>query len=268
MALIQANFFSQALGMERQIDVILPQAANGIGQAGDQSAAQNDIPVLYLLHGATDDHTIWQRRTSIERYATAKGLAVIMPSTDLGFYCDMKYGYDYFRYLGEELPKIIHEFFPSLSTQREKAFVAGLSMGGFGAFKLALRFPEKFSHAASLSGFLDPATDLANFTARPDRKEGAFDWIFGDAESVKGSIDDLPYQLEEHIRKGTDLPRLFMACGTEDFLYQTNLRFKNRFEGRIDLTYLEEPGTHEWGFWDRNIQRVIDWLELEERGMR
>ena len=268
MALIHANFFSEALGMERQIDVILPQASNGVGQAGTKAAEASDIPVLYLLHGGSDDHTIWQRRTSIERYATAKGLAVIMPSTDLGFYCDMKYGYDYFRYIGEELPKIVHEFFPALSTSREKTFVAGLSMGGFGAFKLGIHYPERFSHAASLSGFLDPAADLAGFTAKEDRPEGAFDWIYGSAEEVVGGIDDLPYQMEEQIRKGTDLPRFFMACGTEDFLYQTNLRFKNRFEGRIDLTYFEEPGTHEWGFWDRNIQKVIDWLGLDERRMR
>ncbi|MBO4887722.1 MAG: esterase family protein [Firmicutes bacterium] len=268
MALIHANFFSQAVGMERQIEVILPQVSNGVGQAGADETGMTDIPVLYLLHGGSDDHTIWQRRTSIERYATAKGLAVIMPSTDLGFYCDMKYGYDYFRYIGEELPKIVHEFFPALSVSREKTFVAGLSMGGFGAFKLGIHFPEKFSYAASLSGFLDPAEDLKAFAARPDRPESAFDWIYGSAEEVVGTIDDLPYQLDEQIRKKAKLPRFFMACGTEDFLYQTNLRFKNRFEGRIDLTWLEEPGTHEWGFWDRNIQRVLDWLPLEERRAR
>lgn len=265
MALIQANFFSTALGMERQIDVILPQSANGIGQGGGQEVT--DIPVLYLLHGATDDHTIWQRRTSIERYAVAKGLAVIMPSTDLGFYTDMKYGYDYFTYIGEELPKIVHEFFPALSTSRDKTFVAGLSMGGFGAFKLALAFPEKFSYAASLSGFVDPATDLAAMAAgRKTDEEGMFDWVFGDAASVKETVNDLPWMLEEHLKKGTDLPHLFLICGTEDFLYQTNLRFKERFFGRTDLKWLAEPGIHEWGFWDRNIQRVLDWLPLEKGG--
>ena len=94
MALIHANFYSETLGMERSMEVILPQAQNGIGQGG--SKALTDVPVMYLLHGASDDQTIWQRRTSIERYAVAKGLAVIMASTDLGFYSDMKYGYDFY----------------------------------------------------------------------------------------------------------------------------------------------------------------------------
>ena len=269
MALIQANFFSQALGMERQIDVILPQASNGIGQGGSEGLT--DIPVLYLLHGASDDHTIWQRRTSIERYAVAKGLAVILPSTDLGFYTDMKYGYDYFRYIGEELPDIVHEFFPALSVKREKTFVAGLSMGGFGAFKLAFAYPERFSYAASLSGFIDPATDLSAMdTSTPDhpRPEGMFDWVFGSADAVKETVNDLPWMLEDHLKKKTVLPRLFIACGTEDFLYATNRRFKDRFDGRVDLTYIEEPGIHEWGFWDRNIQRVLSWLPLDERRAR
>ena len=262
MALVHAHFFSEALGMERGVEVILPQSANGIGQSGKKAAGKRQercVPVLYLLHGASDDETIWQRRTSIERYAVAKGLAVVMASTDLGFYCDAKYGYDYYRFFSEELPEKILEFFPMISPRPEDTFVAGLSMGGFGAFKLGINCPERFSHAASLSGLLDPYAAV---------EAGMGEFLYnsmGSAEEIKGSINDLPFRLEEQLKNGVKLPRFFAACGTEDFLYPVNCKFREQFATKVDWTYFEEPGTHEWGFWDRNIQRVLDWLPLEER---
>lgn len=257
MALIHANFYSETLGMERSIDVILPQAQNGIGQKGE--AKSEKVPVLYLLHGASDDQTIWQRRTSIERYAVAKGLAVVMPATDLGFYTDMKYGYDFYRFFSKELPKVVHEFFPIISERREDTFVAGLSMGGFGAFKLAINCPEQYGYAASLSGFIDPVRGLQ------DEGHSFLLNVMGDSREVMHGINDLPWRLEQQLKRGVKLPKLCMCCGTEDFLYEMNVHFYKQFKDRADLTYWEEPGTHEWGFWDRNIQRILDWLPLEKK---
>lgn len=256
MALIHANFYSETLGMERSIDVILPQSQNGIGQSGK---ALEKVPVLYLLHGASDDQTIWQRRTSIERYAVAKGLAVVMPATDLGFYTDMKYGYDFYQFFSKELPQVVHEFFPMISDKREDTFVAGLSMGGFGALKLGINCPEQFGYAASLSGLVDPVMWLAAGGM------GFLENCFGSVKETAESINDLPWRLEQQLKAGVELPKFYMCCGTEDFLYQINVKFHNQFKDRIDLTYLEEPGTHEWGFWDRNIQRILEWLPLEKK---
>lgn len=254
MALVHANFFSQALMMERSIDVILPQKENNIKD--DRWRLRDKVPVLYLLHGYSDDQTIWQRRTSIERYAVNKGLAVVMASTDLGFYCDQKWGNDYFRYFSKELPEAVCEFFPMISEKRQNTFVAGLSMGGFGAFKLGINCPERFSYAASLSGFVDPIYAMEN---SPDTH---LENSMGDLEECRGTINDLVTTLERQIEIGVRLPRFYQCVGTEDFLYAMNQHFRQQFEGRIDLTYYEEPGTHEWGFWDRNIQRVLDWLPL------
>ncbi|MDR1325120.1 MAG: esterase family protein [Treponema sp.] len=257
MAFIHAHFYSDALGMQRTIDVILPQRATRNGdQAGERD---RHIPVLYLLHGWSDDHTGWQRRTSIERYALEKGLAVIMPGTDLGFYTDMKYGYDFWQFFSKELPRLVHEFFPRLSTRREDTFVAGLSMGGFGALKLGINCPERFSAVASLSGLTDPL-----WAYRSDNKdnEGAWFNIFGDEDEMRGSVNDIHYKMEELIASGKTQPRFYQTCGTEDFLYNVNVAFRDRFKDRIDLTYHEEAGAHEWDYWDRNIQRVIKWLPL------
>lgn len=258
MALVHVHYFSTVLGMHRQMDVILPQRANGIGVGS--GAKQGPIPVLYLLHGGSDDHTIWQRRTSIERYALERGIAVIMPSTDLGFYTDMKYGSKFFTFFSQELPQIVHEFFPHLATDREHTFIAGLSMGGFGAVKLGILCPDQFAAVGSLSGMLDVCDRYARNDIFP-----AYYPIYGDTlEEVRETVNDLPYQMEQAIQKGVELPPFFVICGTEDFLYDINQRFRDQFTGRIDLKYEEEPGVHEWGFWDRNILRILDWLPLEK----
>src|SRR4030095_358208 len=94
------------------------------------------------------------RRTSIERYAAARNLAVIMPAVDRSFYQNMERGARYWDFLSEELPDIFRQFFP-LSSKRDDTFAAGLSMGGYGALRLGLAKPEQFAAVASLSGALD-----------------------------------------------------------------------------------------------------------------
>ncbi len=129
MALLHVNFFSEVLGMSMNMDVILPQRTSGqIGMKGNRKDGK--YPVLYLLHGMSDDHTIWQRRTSIERYVSELGIAVVMPTVHLSFYTDMKYGINYWTFISIELPSICREFFPNMSDRREDTFAAGLSMGG------------------------------------------------------------------------------------------------------------------------------------------
>ena len=98
MALLHVDFFSDVLGMCAEMDVILPERNRGqIGMEGKRG--EGKYPVLYLLHGMSDDHTIWQRRTSIERYAADYGIAVVMPSTQLGWYTDMHIGFPWFTYI-------------------------------------------------------------------------------------------------------------------------------------------------------------------------
>ncbi len=128
MALMHVDFFSDVLGMCMNMDVILPQQTHGqIGMEGTDAGGQ--YKTVYLLHGMSDDHTIWQRRTSIERYASTLGIAVVMPTTHLGFYTDTVYGMRYWTFISEELPAVCREFFPRMSAKREDTLAAGLSMG-------------------------------------------------------------------------------------------------------------------------------------------
>lgn len=259
MALMHVGFFSEVLGLSCNMDVIVPEQTHG--QIGQQNnIAEGERKVLYLLHGLSDDHTIWQRRTSIERYAAEYGVTVVMPTVFRGFYTDTKYGAKYWTFVSEELPRIVNSFF-RVSQKREDTFAAGLSMGGYGALKLGLLCPDKFAGVASLSG----AADMEKLFTREDpalSKE--MEYIFGSYEELKGSDNDLVAVAERHIEKGTDLPQIYMVCGTEDFLYQNNIAFRDRFAGRLPLTYKEGPGVHDWAFWDCWIQDVLKWMFNKE----
>lgn len=254
MALMQCDFYSDALGLSSSMTVILPQTAQTqIGMASKATQAKHKT--LYLLHGLSDDHTIWLRRTSIERYVSALGIAVVMPAVNRSFYADMVAGGDYWTFISEELPALARSFFP-LSDRREDNFVAGLSMGGYGAFKLALNKPEHFAAAASLSGSLD-------ILAVDELFPVDFQRCFGSAERAASLPNDLFRAAEQLTSSGAAMPNLYQYCGTEDFLYEHNVRFRGHAEALgLPLTYVEGPGDHSWDYWDPYIKHVLEWLPL------
>jgi len=254
MALIHCDFFSEVLNLCCSMVVILPERPLSTIAA----SPDHKFPTLTLLHGLSDDHTIWQRRTSIERYAEEKGLAVVMPAVHRSFYTDMRNGYRYWTHVSEEVSARARDMFP-LSAKREENFVAGLSMGGYGAFKMALRHPERFAAAASLSGALDIAS---LFTTTPDPAwETEMRTVFGDLETIAGSDNDLLQLATQVAPSNQPKPRLVQWCGTEDALYPINLKFLDFMQTLpFDYTYTEGPGGHTWDQWDAQIQNVLDWL--------
>lgn len=257
MALIHCDFFSESLKLATSMDVILP-LPRWSGSPPRKKAAH---PVLFLLHGLSDDHTIWQRRTAIERYVEDLDLAVVMPAVQRSFYADMASGPRYWTFISEELPYVARSLF-RLSAERQDTFVAGLSMGGYGAFKLALSCPERFAAAASLSGALD-VINLPH-EADPDLPV-EMQSIFGDVAAIKGGPNDLFALAKTLVSSNAPRPRLYQWCGTEDFLYRGNVRFR-RFAQKLglDLRYEESPGDHQWKYWDAQIQVVLDWLNLKK----
>jgi S-formylglutathione hydrolase FrmB len=259
MALIHCDFFSDVLGLSTAMTVILPQVTRGqIGMSGAVVADRH--PTLYLLHGMSDDHTVWVRRTSIERYVAPLGLAVVMPAVHRSFYTDMVHGYPYWTFISEEVPSLARSFFP-LSHARDANFVAGLSMGGYGAFKLALTHPQRYAAAASLSGVLDLISSLQTLSDASRLAERRL--IFGDLRQVEGSPNDLFYLARQVFASGHPQPRLYQCCGLEDPLYENNVRARDYLVSLgLELTYEEGPGAHEWGYWDQQIQRVLSWLPL------
>jgi S-formylglutathione hydrolase FrmB len=259
MALIQCDFFSDVLGLSMTMNVILPQnTTRQIGMTGKSRGGK--LPCLYLLHGMSDDQSIWLRRTSIERYVAGLGLAVVMPAVHKSRYCDLTTGDRYWEYISAEVPRLAREFFP-LSTRREDNFVAGLSMGGYGAFKLALNCPAQYAAAASLSGAL-----VTNWQTTDPARRKLLEICHGSKKKFKTSGDNLPYLAQKLNRTPGPKPRLYQCCGTEDFLYDANQKFRKLMGNlKFDYTYAESPGTHEWGYWDQQIQRVLAWLAIGKR---
>jgi S-formylglutathione hydrolase FrmB len=257
MARMRCDFFSETLGLSTSMTVILPQQTSG--QIGMTGTTTTEVPVLYLLHGLSDDDTIWSRRTSIERYVAPFGLAVVMPQVHQSFYSDEVHGLRFWTFLTEELPALVNGFF-TVSNRREDTFVAGLSMGGYGALKWALRQPERFAAAASLSG----AVALSHPSEQAERNDPAFAAlmrrVFGDTPT-DGTNDDVLHLMRT--ADPTVLPSLYVACGTDDFLYRSNLALIDEAERRgVPLTVDLGPGDHEWDYWDAQIQRVLSWLPL------
>ena len=255
MALIRCDFFSDVLGLSTSMTVLLPEPADRqIGAAGSAATTgPAGPPVLYLLHGLSDDDSTWLRYTNIERYAESLGLAVVMPAVQRSFYLDEALGLRYWTFLSQELPDLVGRFF-RVSQRREGTFVAGLSMGGYGALRWALRQPERFAAAASLSGAL-------NVAARSAR--GGDDWPRLTAGRDLAGTDDDPFAMLDRADPAT-LPRLFATCGMQDPLYPDTQRLRavTRAAG-IELAGTDGPGIHDWAFWDAAIRDVLGWLPLD-----
>ena len=236
------DFYSETLQLATSMSVILPE----------DLCPGEKCRTLWLLHGYTEDHTAWCRRTSLERYVAGRKLAVVMPRGDNSYYTNMKKGRPYWDFLVDELPRKARSFFP-LSDRREDNYAAGISMGGYGAFKLALGRPELFAAAGSFSGALDILSPVMK------RRNDSFEQIFGVRPD---SEDDLIALAGLRADEGISLPRLFQFCGTEDFLYKDNLRFRDYMESLdIPHTYREEKGIHDWYLWDRQLPVFLDWLD-------
>ncbi len=251
MAYIQLHMFSEALGMQTEVEVVIPQTSTK-GEIGTNNKQfDGKFKCLYLLHGLSDDETIWMRRTSIERYAADYGICVVMPSGAKSFYSDMKFGLNYYTYIAKELPRVIESMF-NVSDKREDRYIAGISMGGYGAVKIALTETERYASAAALSLVSDIHNPTFTSVLQP---------VFG------GEIPDSAdiFYLSEQHNSDSIKPRIFITVGQNDFMINDTRRLNGHFEKLdYDYHYSESEGAHNWKVWDDAIQRALAWMFKEE----
>ncbi len=250
MALIRMDHVPRTVKVNLPLNILVPDP----GDIGAVPVRQRKV--LYLLHGLSDDASAWQRYSAIEAIAERHGLVVVMPSVGRSFYADLPNGQLYFTYLVEELPAYLGDVF-GLHPQRKDTFIAGVSMGGYGALKAAFLRPELYTAAASFSGFLS----LEFLKLYPnDPRVQEFSYIFGDPNSISGGPHDPAVWLKNAAENPSALPDLHMACGTDDDLYPLNTLFYNACRSlEIPITYNEEAGArHSWFFWDAQIRRFLE----------
>ena len=224
MALFHVNFFSEALSMCMSMDVILPEQTTAqIGMKG--VASGKPYKTLYLLHGMSDDHTIWQRRTSIERYVSELGIAVVMPTVHLAWYTDMAQGNRYWTFISDELPKKCRSFFANMSDKREDNFAAGLSMGGYHSLHISKQYPDMFNYVGLFSAAIMP-----------------------DAKVKSPIYEDFDKKLATQFAKKPAL--YWIGIGKTDFLYKANEDFRKMLDEKgYKYTYYETGEGHIWKNW-------------------
>ncbi len=252
MALIECEFRSEVLRKHCAMNVILPQKPKTKPENGRKL-----YPVLYLLHGLGGNHTNWCSKTSIERYAEDYEAIIVMPNGERSFYTNMVEGFDYWTMISEEIPEIVQNMFPA-SPKREDTFAAGDSMGAYGALKLALRRPDRYAAAVGLSAPADIRERIE--VATGDLKQDYLR-IFGNVDNLIPNGNDL-FDLAEKALKAPTPPRIMTICGTEDYLYGANIRFRDHMR-KIkfpNYEYLEGPGAHQWSFWDYYIPKALKFL--------
>lgn len=248
MALVRIDHVPETVKVNLPLNIILPDP----GQVAGVPISQRKV--LYLLHGLSDDASAWQRFTSIETLAAAYGLVVVMPSVGRSFYIDQPNGQNYFSYLTEELPQYLEDVF-GLAPSREDTFIAGNSMGGYGAFKAAFLVPERYAAAASFSG----ALSLAILKAIPDDpRQAEFALLFGELDELAGSEHDPAVWLQRAAQNPDNLPWLFLSVSRQEDLYPLSVHFQAACQSAgIQSEYYEEDGAHDWFFWDRQIRRFL-----------
>lgn len=237
MAFCQIHFFSKSLQKMTALNVAMPEGE-----------IEGPYSVFYLLHGLSDDHSAWMRRTSIERYAQGYPLLVVMPDGGRSFYTDAVDGPAAESLIINDVIGFVDRTFRTRASREGRA-IGGLSMGGYGALKLGLKHPHLFCSVNSHSGA--PGFARRNFDS-PDARE----WVRIFGSNPKGGPEDV-FALAESVDR-TQMPALRIDCGTEDFLLDDNRAFHAHLEAiGLSHEYEEHPGAHDWAYWDTHVQTAL-----------
>lgn len=255
MGVINYTFFSKVLAEQVNVMVILPSFEGWRDREGSKAYYENykRKKTLYVLHGGSDDCSLYVRRTRLEEYAMEHDLAVVLPEVKNSFYSNMIYGKEYFTFLSEELPTVMENVFP-LTHEASERYVIGNSMGSHGATKWALNRPDFFAAAAGMSG----AGDLEELGFYDGHKERVIN-SFGTLEQYRGSMNDFKHLVEEHLNKGTALPRLYFCCGKSDGFFPGAKKFADWLTSKgVNATFEEGEGAHTWEYWDEWLPKMIN----------
>ena len=267
MSVMQCNFYSKTLNYFVDVTVYIPSLHNGAAMMVplEEVHKPRQYKALYLLHGMLDDHSCWMRWSRLEEYAEEKQIAVIMPSGRNSFYVNNVHGGDYFDFIQYELPMWAEANFPLL-TGRENRFIAGLSMGGYGALRHGLASPDRYAAIGAFS----PACDIIGLGSVVQAAGMGdmidYESIYGGIDKIAGTDNDLYALMDRCKEKGAPLPKIYLGCGTDDFIvYGATAKFQAVMKEKgYDVTYVEYPGEgHTWSVWDPCVKAFLEMITAE-----
>lgn len=249
MALFSIDFYSTILGHETDLTVIVPEEKD----ISDFSKKTEPYDTVYLLHGMGDNGSAWSRLSNIEHYANETGFLLVMPSAGHSFYTNAVYEKAWGTFFENELPYHVGKWF-NLSDNK---FIAGLSMGRFGAFKIGFKNLKQFKGIAGLSSVLS-LVELKNNA--PSELKSTINQVYKviwGTENPNTSIHQLVKDIDAYCKYNNG-PIILHYCGLNDFLYGDNKRFMTEMkETRANYHFEEWEGGHEWGFWDEAIKKTL-----------
>ncbi|MCI8307308.1 MAG: hypothetical protein HFH14_04590 [Lachnospiraceae bacterium] len=257
MCTVTIQFESEVLKGRTKVNVVMPSINY-----------DTKLKTLYLLHGGDGSADDWLNCSQAHSIASEHGFAVIMPEVGgESFYCDMHEGADYFTYIDTELMDKMQMMFP-LSDNREDRFVAGLSMGGYGAVTWGLRRPDKFAAIGNFSG----ASDIVKLFATPggpftkEQLDEKVMRIWGGIDKLRGSEYDTIHMLAQVGKNPSMYPDIFAGVGTDDFVYGAVRDYVDA-AGRygVNVRYEEMPGGHEWKVWNEMLKRFVNYYMLRKQ---
>lgn len=239
MNVINIEFLSEVLNSRKKLNILMPEFS--------ELKHDEKLPIIYCLHGLTGNCDDWLISGGAKEIFKNYRFIAVFPSADNSFYCNMKHGYNYFDHIAYEIPKYVESLFPADTSKR---YIAGLSMGGYGALKIALSNPERYKAAAAFSGVLD----IASLSGRMKEQDirSALVPCFGE-EMIVPDNSDL-FKLAKN--KNIDIP-IYVSCGTEDLLYEQSAKFVES-NPHLKIKFISEPGEHEWKLWNLNLARFME----------
>ncbi|AZT91391.1 acetylesterase [Caldicellulosiruptor changbaiensis] len=261
MAIMQINFYSKMLKKNTTILAILP--VDKPDKKFQKDVDSENLKTLYLLHGYAGNYMDWLCGARIVELSMRYNVAVFLPSGENSFYLDDEEKEEYFgEFVGNEIIEFTRNVFP-IPQKREKTFIGGLSMGGYGALRNGLKYNKNFAGIIALSSALI-IHKIAGIPKDYRNAYASYNYyrrVFGDLNSLIGSDKDINALVTKLKQEKGSIPKIYMACGKDDFLVQENRDLFNFLKNEgIDVIYEEDEGGHDWDFWNKHIKKAFEWL--------
>ncbi|MCM1525597.1 MAG: alpha/beta hydrolase-fold protein [Ruminococcus sp.] len=259
MSQLSVKFYSNSLSRYTTFETVIPNDIREHRYSENGSYGKRKMKTLFLLHGYSDCGTNWMPEYLTEKY----NFAVVIPNGENAFWLDgISTGHKYCTFLGEELTGYVRRTF-GLAEKPEDTYIMGYSMGGFGALHTALAYPKIFGKTAALSSALI-TRDIAGMKPGEDNGVANYEYYrecFGELDKVLESDNDPETLVKKLKDRGENIPEIFMACGTEDFLIENNRRF-HRFLDELGIGhfYEESGGGHDMSFWNKYAVKFAEMM--------